>query len=844
VTGNGVTGKNRRAAGLLVAWAWLALAAGAAADGLGAPAGPAAELAQRLGLPGPAAAKLAAALARDAALRVMAAREAVSDDAVQELEQEFVAALAAAPENAAVAEKALGFYERWGAQLEAPAAAALDLVAHARDPALLALRLAGRPRFHARGADFLLAALAVRPDAAVLWADAAQATWRVDWKIAFLEQSFHCLVHPGAEPRPEDALAAAAVAESWLREEIAAGLAPQAMAVLARLPPAVRALVEQGATGPVATEIGGLQFTGELQDLRLDLAMVEILAGNTPAARRLLLKLPPRGASHGGYREQTAATAGAPTAPAAPAAPTAPAAPGAPAARGAPAAPTATGEMGGARAGQVADLKLRLLDRWLAASQPDDPFSLFTDVLSDPLDGGPSDGLRPVCWRLALAQAAQRESYPAIAAFVWFQAARWLGDAVAGDEPTRTGRGVPPSVLMAARGLSAEIAALAHQVDNDARAARAEMRAGLGPDPAAATIARQLREPPGPRFAALPLSALPAAWRAAPVEAPPASRQPPGPSAPPGSVAPRTAAAMQLQLPAGFTAVRVDRQDQRLAVVALSEDYDRQTSVSRGGYWVLLSDELGTTWLPPLYTGLRDNLPYTVRETSAVPLLADDRLQVEVEIKELRSHGFDASPADLAPRKPQTDIYLDIPLADLERDSDGDGLTDLAEERLLTDPEQADTDRDGLADGEDPTPNIATTDPPAPEARVLAAVLAEIVDKQLPRSAAARRQVAEAAVWPSRARPYGERTVFVVGERPMFAGLRPAHRLIVLTPEEVEALRQTVSDPCSLALDLVVLDRSGHRAFVIWSAMNQDGKLLLAERGGSWQVGIVSRIMY
>lgn len=43
-------------------------------------------------------------------------------------------------------------------------------------------------------------------------------------------------------------------------------------------------------------------------------------------------------------------------------------------------------------------------------------------------------------------------------------------------------------------------------------------------------------------------------------------------------------------------------------------------------------------------------------------------------------------------RRREEGLYLSIPFGDLERDHDGDGLTDLAEERLLTDrndPEEA-----------------------------------------------------------------------------------------------------------------------------------------------------------
>src|SRR4030095_8395640 len=51
----------------------------------------------------------------------------------------------------------------------------------------------------------------------------------------------------------------------------------------------------------------------------------------------------------------------------------------------------------------------------------------------------------------------------------------------------------------------------------------------------------------------------------------------------------------------------------------------------------------------------------------------------------------------------------DVAWADLARDTDGDGLTDLLEERIVTDPNAADTDGDGILDGRDPLPQVALT---------------------------------------------------------------------------------------------------------------------------------------
>ena len=68
-------------------------------------------------------------------------------------------------------------------------------------------------------------------------------------------------------------------------------------------------------------------------------------------------------------------------------------------------------------------------------------------------------------------------------------------------------------------------------------------------------------------------------------------------------------------------------------------------------------------------------------------------------------------------------VELRASLADIMKDSDGDGLTDLAEERLMLDPHNPDTDGDGIPDGEDAVPNLADK-PSTPRQEAFAAALA------------------------------------------------------------------------------------------------------------------------
>lgn len=172
-----------------------------------APAATAADPGPPRGLPEAAATDRAAALAMEDALTLDEAEAAQRHAGpspgmylrAQAAEARFAAALAAAPGDAALAGDANAFYSRWGHLLLAVDRAMLAVIEGAPDPALLAIRLGGRPPadFHQHSVELFTAALAVRPEAAVLWAYAADASsWR-EWRAAFLERSLACLAPRG-----------------------------------------------------------------------------------------------------------------------------------------------------------------------------------------------------------------------------------------------------------------------------------------------------------------------------------------------------------------------------------------------------------------------------------------------------------------------------------------------------------------------------------------------------------------------------------------------------------------------------------------------------------------------
>jgi hypothetical protein len=678
---------------------------------------------------------------------------------IRRIESEFIFLLDQAPDDPTITGEAGRFFSGGLWYSRAPSSPLLDLVQRSPDPARLADRIA-QPGTSRASTEILFAALAVRPQPAVLWQRAAQLIYDPPWRIALLEEACRRIA-TGETGRPVDTAAATALADELLEAELTAGLFSQALATFQSLTPAVRSRIEQGSDGQVRAVVDGLPFEGRSRDLRLPLVAAYLLAGDPQAADRLLAKIEP-----------------------------------------APAVAVAKDSEA-----RVGELRRQVFARWLHPS-PEDPFDLLTTSLtSEPLGIG----------MLALARLAERENYPAIAAYCLDQLAR-----ARPELPFEPVRGVPARVQAAVDSTRGEIEQLRQSLADEARADREAARIASGPDPVAPTLSRLLRAPAAIRFAEKPLPD-----GIAPVEVPADQLE-----------KRRKAMAEGVELPPDFGLVRLERQGDRAVALGVSQDYDPVGEVSPGAYWVLLSSDGGQTWGPPLYTGLRVNQPYVVRTVSLLPLLAEDHLQVEVEIAELDPSRIIFPPIALAPKRTAKGLYLDIPLNLLQKDSDGDGLTDLAEERLMTDPLSRDTDGDGLEDGVDPLPTVPFRRDAAPDsARALAAFLADTwnVDRAAiiegipegPRVLCCAR---------SGAQTVNEKTLFLIADRGLFSALSPTRRVVVLTPEEAEAAEKKFGPFYPQRLQLFVFDHSGRRAYVVWSATWQGGQTLLEERrDGTWR---------
>ncbi len=268
-----------------------------------------------------------------------------------------------------------------------------------------------------------------------------------------------------------------------------------------------------------------------------------------------------------------------------------------------------------------------------------------------------------------------------------------------------------------------------------------------------------------------------------------------------------------LHAPRDFRPVRIERSGDTVVLLALSQRTDPVGEVSGGAYWLLLSQDGGRTWGEPLYTGLREYRPYELAEQSMLPMLEGDTLRLEASVRELDEKRIRFPPIALPLKREQSGLYLQAPLSALHQDSDADGLTDLIEERWLTHPQRADTDADGLRDGEDPLPHVpASRARLSPQAQLFTTFFAHLKGKATPPPLDAD---------------------FLALDRDLLSGTRLSSRILVFTPEELEQAQGRFGSFYPMELE-AFFDADADRALLLWDERWRGGLFLCQKKAGRW----------
>ena len=286
-------------------------------------------------------------------------------------------------------------------------------------------------------------------------------------------------------------------------------------------------------------------------------------------------------------------------------------------------------------------------------------------------------------------------------------------------------------------------------------------------------------------------------------------------------------------LPRGFAPVRTGQSGSLAVAVSSSARFDPSGEVGRGAYWVHVSRDGGKTWQAPRYTGLAAFFPYVVQPSAKLPLLDGETIHLEVMVDLLDTRSITYPPVGLRTRRTARDLYLELPLAALEADSDGDGLTDIAAHHLLLD--QAAPLRPFVV-GSDlatcPAKGSAAADLRAQLLQRLfggrqeAAVLEPINRPKDALIGFGWAKSAEASVGP----------LFIKGKAADFACMHLPFPALVYDEAGEEALQRKSPDFRLLELPPMIMNRAGTRGYAVWSFGWTGGTTLFVQgQDGRWQ---------
>ena len=312
---------------------------------------------------------------------------------------------------------------------------------------------------------------------------------------------------------------------------------------------------------------------------------------------------------------------------------------------------------------------------------------------------------------------------------------------------------------------------------------------------------------------------------------------------------PRPNYKVEIPLPDGFNLVRAEKTAGGIVALCQSSAVDPAGEITGGGYWVLISRD-GRSFGEPLYLGFQAMHPYVVLEEARVPLLAGDSLHVEVQVRELDPASITFPPVGLKARRSVDDLYIEVPLEMLERDSDHDGLTDLLERRIATNPDVPDTDGDGIYDGADDLPQVPAGGAINPLAGLVAEVLRQIAGfdavaliEPLREKGDAKGARIDAMLAGKRRGDGATQFTFIEGDPAVFAGVGLGGRqaVLVLDAAQVRDLNARFGPTFPLEFPTLVVDAKRERAVVTWSAGWTGGTLRFTRKNGKWEKEVITQ---
>jgi len=156
-----------------------------------------------------------------------------------------------------------------------------------------------------------------------------------------------------------------------------------------------------------------------------------------------------------------------------------------------------------------------------------------------------------------------------------------------------------------------------------------------------------------------------------------------------------------------ITILKYEKKDSIEAFIYESYEYENFSfSGEPPGIWIAYTENNGEKW-NYYYTGITQKQPVFVKFYSQRPLIKE-KGKLEIDACLLRQLSNFSHPVSMVSYECVKDgIYLIFNMNVIEKDSDGDGLTDIVEDRFFTDKYSEDTDGDGILDNLDMSPRVS-----------------------------------------------------------------------------------------------------------------------------------------
>jgi len=152
--------------------------------------------------------------------------------------------------------------------------------------------------------------------------------------------------------------------------------------------------------------------------------------------------------------------------------------------------------------------------------------------------------------------------------------------------------------------------------------------------------------------------------------------------------------------------LKYEKNDSIEAFVYESYEYENFSFCGESpGIWIAYSENSGKDW-SYYYTGITQKQPVFVKFYSQRPLIKE-KGKLEIEACLMRQLSPFSHPIpDVSYECVKDGIYLAFDMNVIARDSDGDGLTDIVEDKFFTDKFNKDTDGNGISDNLDMNPRV------------------------------------------------------------------------------------------------------------------------------------------